>query len=171
DNGLESEVSWEVRIDFPYKSYIYCLESHSRVWYHFDHDILYLTHFEGDRNSLLYYYYLAAYKVTTGFYRNLEISDLYPLTVMNLKGLLFFQDFLAPFKIWMRPEYSMKYIKSDEDFTDSRVCLESSASMKIGKREIRRIDFELEATKSGLERMVIKEGKRKMEARRIEDGK
>ncbi|MCK7534437.1 MAG: hypothetical protein MZV63_27165 [Marinilabiliales bacterium] len=48
-------------------------------------DIFYFTHFEGDKHSLLYHFYLGSYKVIYGFYRGLEDEDHYPVNVL-LKG-------------------------------------------------------------------------------------
>ena len=165
----EYELYWEIKSDYSKNAYVWCERSGSKAWYFFDNDLLYFTHFEGDRNSLLYYYYLGAYKITTGFYKNLVLTDSYPLTVMNHRLLLFLQDFIAPFKIFMNPEYTIQYLKMEDHFTHSKVWLKANTSMKIGSKEIRRIEFELETTKTGLERMVIKEKKKTIMATRIID--
>ena len=169
ESGSEEVVTWEVKADFYKKTYVWCERSGSKAWYYFDNDILYFTHFEGDRNSLLFYYYLGAYKITTGFYKNLILTDTYPLSIMNHRLLLFFQDFIAPFKIFMKPEYSIQYLKMEDHFTHSKVWLKSKTSMMIGGKEIRKIEFELETTKNGLERIVIKEKKKTIIAHRIEE--
>jgi murein DD-endopeptidase MepM/ murein hydrolase activator NlpD len=167
DEGTEYEISWEVKADFSNKPYVWCERTSSKAWYDFDNDLLCFTHFEGDRNSLLFYYYLGAFKVTTGFYKNLKLTDDYPLTVMKQPVWLFFQDFIAPFKIFMKPQYSIQYLRMEDDFTRSRVWLKARTSMNIGKTELRIIDFELEATKNGLERMIITEKKKKITMVRI----
>jgi urea transporter len=165
----EKIVGWEVKTDLYNKTYIYCEQTDSKAWYYFDQDLLYFTHFEGDHHSLLFYYYLGAYKVTTGFYKHLILSDTYPLTIMNHPVLQFFQDFMAPFKIFMRPTYTLHYVKMEDHFTTAKVWLTSEAKMQLGWRVIRKIGFEMEVTKTGLERFVITEKKKRTEAIRIDE--
>jgi urea transporter len=167
--GEEYKVNWEVLADFGNKTFLYCERTGSKAYYLFANDELQFTHFEGDRSSLLFYYYLGAFRVSTGFYKGLELTDAYPLTIINNRILLFFQDFIAPFYLFMKTDFSLRYIKMEDHFTHSRVWLKAKTSMKIGKKEIRKIEIEFEATKSGMERIVIMEKKRRMEAIRIEE--
>ena len=168
-SGAESEVNWEVFADPGNRTYVYCYSSGSKAYYHFDNDILHFTHFEGDRDSLLFYYYLGAFRVSTGFYAGLELTDTYPITIMKQKTLLFFQDFIAPFRIFMQPLYFLTYLKMEDHFTHSKVWLKAKTSMRIGNKELRKIEIEFEATRNGLDRIIITEKKQRTEAIRIEE--
>jgi hypothetical protein len=163
------EVIWEVQADQRNQAYVFCERSGSKAYFYFDTDMLRFTHFEGDRNSLLYYYYLGAFRVSTGFYQGLTLTDSYPITIMRQKVLLFFQDFIAPFRIFMRPQYFLTYLKTEDHFTHSKVWLRAKTSMCIGNREIRKIDFEFEASRKGMEKIIITEKKKRSEATRIEE--
>jgi len=80
-NGLQKKrtVVWEVQTDIYNITFLYCLKTKSKAWFKNDGSIHYFTHFEGNKNSLLFYFYLGAYKVITGFYKGLQISDNYPI--------------------------------------------------------------------------------------------
>jgi hypothetical protein len=167
--GADFEVNWEVLADPGNRTYVYCDKSGSKAYYHFDNDILHFTHFEGNRESLLFYYYLGAFRVSTGFYPGLELRDTYPITIMKQRTLLFFQDFVAPFRIFMRPQYSLSYLKIEDHFTHSKLWLKAETSMRIGTKELRKTVIEFEATRIGMERIIITEKKKRTEAIRAEE--
>ena len=105
-NGRQLQpVSWEVFSDIYGYTYIYCSQSKSRAYFRSNDDLFYFTAFEGKRSSLLFAFFIGAYKVAKGYYRNLSISDSYSLNVAG-KGLLqVLQDFIAPFHIFIRSCY------------------------------------------------------------------
>ncbi len=106
--------------------------------------MFYFTHFEGDKTSLLYYFYLGTYKVSLGYYQNLVINDTYPLAVFNNKLMLFWQDFIAPFHLFMKANYKMNYLKMEEDLTDSKLSLASEADMRVSGKSREKVNFTLE---------------------------
>ncbi len=90
-------INWEVKSDYYTNTYLECNKSESKAWFKNDGVLFYFTQFNGDMESLLYYFYLGTYKVALGFYKNLVIQDSYPLAVFKSKAMLFLQDFLASF--------------------------------------------------------------------------
>lgn len=135
-----SVLKWEIVVDSLNNTYIYCELSHSRAYFNFDGDILYFTHFEGDRKSVLFYFYLSAFKVMTGFYKDLEIRDSYPLNVLSPDWLIFLQDFIAPFYIFIHPDYSLRYGKMQDDFAHVSIEMNSSTIIRTGGKKIRKIE-------------------------------
>ena len=134
-------VDWEVKADFYGNAYLQCSVTHSVAWLVNDGTLFYFTHFEGDKTSLLYYFYLGAYKVSLGYYKNLVINDTYPLAVFNNKLMLFWQDFVAPFHLFMKAGYKMNYLKMEEDFTNSKISLVSEADMRVSGKTREKIGF------------------------------
>jgi urea transporter/murein DD-endopeptidase MepM/ murein hydrolase activator NlpD len=150
-------LEWEVEVNHLNNTCICCAATGSKAWFIFDGNILWFTQFEGDKRSLLFYFYLAANKTVTGFYRGLELRDSYPIGLMRTRFILFFQDFLAPFIIFIRPVFSMRYTMIREDFIFPEVMLESSTRVKILNRVIKAMDFKFQITKRGIERFTISE--------------
>ena len=60
--GVE-KVSWEVFTSIYNVSYIYCHNTKSVANFKYDGVHFYFTHFNGDRKSLLYYFYLATFRI------------------------------------------------------------------------------------------------------------
>jgi len=153
--GSGADLTWEVVADSMNYTYILCHRTRSRAYFRFDGHIHFFTHFEGKRNSLLFYFFTGAYQVITGFYKGLQVRDRYPLSLLNSRALLVIQDFIAPFRIFMKPEYCMTYLSLTDDLTDPRVQLHSAATVRIGRREVRRIGFDFSVTREGIETFCV----------------
>jgi len=152
----ESEiVSWDVKSDILNNTYLECRKTGSKAWFTNDDTLFYFTHFDGDMESLLCYFYLGAYKVALGFYKNLTINDVYPLAVSKNKFWLFIQDFLAPFHFFMKANFSMKYVKMVDDISDSNIYLASEAKMRLSKNTRRKLNFQIEINNSIIDKFEV----------------
>jgi hypothetical protein len=97
-------------------------------------DELIFTGFKGDKKSELYYFYLGAYRVIFGFYKNIELIDPLPIEVSRNKLIRPVQDFVAPFYRFMKPMFRMYYEKIEEVFDDSKIILRSEVTDTIGQK-------------------------------------
>lgn len=167
--GKEYNVNWEVLADSVNNTYIYCTKSGSRAWFRNDGDIHYFTHFEGDRSSLLFRFFLGAYKITMGYYRNLLVKDIYPVNTFNNRLLALLQDTVAPFWLFTRSEYSLQYVGMDDELMQTHLRLQSTTSVKIGIRIVKKIEFEFFVGPHGLDRFVIHEKERSTEVKLVSD--
>ncbi|MCX6242464.1 MAG: urea transporter [Bacteroidetes bacterium] len=157
--GSENEytLTWEVEISAINTSCIYCEKTKSRAWFRNDGDIHYFTHFEGDRSSLLFRFFLGAYKVMMGYYPGLLVKDSYPIYTFSNPILGLLQDFVAPFFLFISSEYSMNYTRMEDEVMQTGIRLKSLASAKVGRREVKRMECELFIGAHGLQEFVIKE--------------
>jgi hypothetical protein len=57
----------------------------------------------------------------------------------------------------------------EDHFTTAKVWLTAEAKMQLGWRVIRKIGFEMEVTKAGLDRFVVSEKKKRILAKRIDE--
>ncbi len=158
--------SWEVQVDIYNQSLIYCETTGSRAYFYNDGEFHYFTSFEGNKKSLLYYFYLANYKVMTAFYKDLKINDLYPLNNTGNNLVLILQDFIAPFNIFMKSKYQLNYVSKKDDFINSDIKLQSKTEIKIGKFITKEINFETHIIDNLINTFVIKQGNRKVIAKR-----
>jgi hypothetical protein len=161
-------VKWEVQSGFDGKPYICCENSGSRAFFTFRNHVLSFTHFEGDRTSLLWYFYLNAYKVVTGFYKDLVIEDRLPLNIIRSGSLKFLQDLVAPFFIFLRPVYTMNFTREADDFTNSRIWLESVSMVKLGRFVMKRVSAGFEISSKGLEKITVRDNNITLDAVRDE---
>ncbi|MCD4745742.1 MAG: urea transporter [Bacteroidales bacterium] len=161
-------VSWEVQTDIYNNSFIFCKKTKSKAYFKNDENIHYFTHFEGNKKSLLFYFYLGAYKVISGFYKNLIIQDNFPINTLNKGGLIFLQDFIAPFHIFLKSVFSLEYVKLEEDFTNSQILLKSKVEVKIGKKISHKLNFLIKISSNEITEFIINNKDYKIEAKRNE---
>lgn len=163
-NGTAATSSWEVNTDPYNNAYIRCLRNGAMAYFVNDGDLIYFTHFTGDKKCLLYYFFMAAFQVQLGYYQDLAIHDRYPLNLIFRQPLLGLQDLLAPFWKFLRSEYSCSYRWIDNDMAPSEIMLVSSARNSIAGRTVKELEFEIVINENGLLRIAVDSKHTKMEA-------
>jgi len=153
-NGTESLSSWEVNTDPFNNSFIRCQQSGAMAYFINDGNLLYFTHFDGDQQCLLYYFFLAAFQVQQGYYQDLTIRDKYPLNLIFKQPLLGFQDVVAPFWKFLRSNYSCRYDWIDNDMSPNEIKLVSKASNLLGSRILKQYDFTLLIDQQGIRKFT-----------------
>ncbi len=129
---VEKSEQWEAFTDALNYRYLYCAETESTAYYFNDGNIFYFTAFYGNKNSLLYYFYLTAYKVLLGYYENVEVKDELPLTsIFNKNGILWLYDFVAPFSNRIRALFTIKPIAKDDAGNPSSLTLLSNINLTV----------------------------------------
>jgi len=147
-------------VDYLNNTYISCRLTNSKAFFVNEGDIFYFTHFEGDKRSLLYYFYLGSYKVIFGFYHGLMLEDHFPLNVLTRGPLRYIQDFLAPFYLFTKSVYKLEYNKSTDHISKPEIKLHSSATLNLSFKSVRQISFELLFDEDRLEKFIIIENKK-----------
>ncbi len=163
-NGKKGSADWEVEISVYNKSYIVCRDTGSKAWFENNRTIWYFTHFEGDKSSLLYYFYLAAYKVQQGFYQDISLKDSFPVNLIFPKTMLFFQDLVAPFFIFLKAGYRNDYFYIDSTLSPEKIRLKSEAISSVFGKSAGIKYFEIEIDRQGIRRFKIKDGKSEIDA-------
>jgi urea transporter len=116
------KVVWEVFTSVYNVSYIYCHSTKSVASFKNDSVHFYFTHFEGDRKSLLYNFYLAAFRIPLFFVKDNITYDTLPVNRTFSGRRLFLHDFTAPFFMYLKAdsgvgmelggsEFDIEYIK------------------------------------------------------------
>lgn len=159
---------WEVMSNIFNQVYIYCHQTQSKAFLMNDGGIHYFTHFEGDKDTLLFYFYAAFYKVPLGFYKQLIITDRLPLNIMKTGVIKILQDFVAPFYLFLNAGYELVFTKKKEDFTKNEITIQSRFDLKLFKKTFRNAHFETTIEKNAIASFTIKEGQKTTQAKRIE---
>ncbi len=148
-------ITWEIYTDIYNNSYFYCNETNSYAYFVNDGIVFYLKHFSGDKSSLLYSFFLAFYKVELGYYKNLQITDIYPIHLLVHKAGLFLQDFIAPFYIFIKAKYTLNYISVDNDLSPSAINLEAKAETHLFRKKVKEVKFVIRITEKGISKITI----------------
>jgi len=128
ESGIEIDEQWVSYTDAYNYKYLYCKKTESSAYYVNDGSMFYFTAFYGQKESLLYYFYLSAYKVFLGDADNTEMNDAMPLHVIRNKHLgIWLHDFIAPFytyiRVWhsIQPEYPENLLGYDSIVLKSKI--------------------------------------------------
>tara|TARA_B100000809_G_scaffold266634_1_gene330402 strand:- start:2907 stop:5114 length:2208 start_codon:yes stop_codon:yes gene_type:complete len=148
-------VHWEVFTDAYNRTHIYCKESKSYAYFKNDGVMFYFTDFEGDTSSVLFQFYLAAYRQLLGYYEGIKVEDKVPLIHFNKKIAQFFQDFLAPFYLFTKANYHSTFTYTDNQYAPQKVIINSCVEAKLIDYTFKKINFELELKDHKLERFTI----------------
>jgi len=167
EEGPEQSLMWEVMSDALNNTYVFCRNTGSKAWFRFDGTVHYFTHFEGNKRSLLFRFYLAGFKVLTSFYPGMEVTDSYPLSMVNSRILIFIQDFFAPFFLFLHPGFSIRYVRLEDDLLQPEIRLESAATVRIWKKAVRRMAFTFTAGMKGITGFSVSENGRTREYKMI----
>ena len=152
-------LTWEVKTNVFNRSYLHCTETGSKAWFWSDDNSFYFTGFEGNKKALLYYFFLASYRIYKGFYKDIEVRDSYPLHLVYGKIRLLLQDLLAPFYLYLHADYRLKYTYLDNPVMPALIKTESAVRTRRGNRETgREIRFSMEITEKGILRLVVSDG-------------
>jgi urea transporter/murein DD-endopeptidase MepM/ murein hydrolase activator NlpD len=138
EKGMEKIERWEAFTDAYNYKYLYCKETESSAYYVNDGSMFYFTAFYGNRKSLLYYFYLSAYKVFLGDNGKVEISEAMPLSIINRNKMgIWLHDFIAPFHTYIRACHSIKSVSGNNLLDTELFLLKSKIEVSVfGKTRI-----------------------------------
>jgi len=156
NDGVLQKEEWEVKTDIYNNAFLNCEKTSSVAWFKQEGKMFYFTQFTGDDNSLLYYFYLGAYKVALGYYQDLEVKDKFPLAILKNNFKRFLQDFIAPFHIFMKADFTIKYVKMVDDLSTSTILLHSEANLKFGHKRSNSIRFEIFIDEDRIKRFEVR---------------
>jgi urea transporter/murein DD-endopeptidase MepM/ murein hydrolase activator NlpD len=144
-NEKTGELSqWEVFTDALNRTYLYCKLSQSYAYFVNDEVMFYFYDFEGDKSSLLFDFYLGAYRVLMGAYAEIELDDDVPLIHFQSPFIQWFQDFVAPFYLFTKANYTECVSKSDLFNDAKQLSIFTSVTTKVVGFEFRKRTFEIE---------------------------
>ena len=133
DDDADS-VTWEVKIDGGLNRYLECRQTGSKAYFKNEPAMLHFLYFDGDRSSLLYKFYLSAYKVSFGFENGLVLHDRYPIHLIFNPNRIIAQDFTAPFYRYLDGVFTLSYPDRSPGLQSSELELNGTAKkLRFGK--------------------------------------
>ena len=123
--------SWKVVVDIYKNQYLQDQKTGAKAYFHMDGSLFFFNHYEGSQKCMLYYFYLAAFKVPLAQYEDINISDVFPPSSFSSSPLRILHDFVAPFRIFIIPAYQLNFHELTEDLSGNRVVLASRCYLKV----------------------------------------
>lgn len=155
---------WEVFTNAYNVSYLYCTKSKSFAYFNSNDSIFYFTSFTGNKTSLLYYFYLAAYKIVFADTQSISTHDKLPVEVYHGKLGKALQDLVAPFYIFMDPRYCSRV---QENGSSNTVTIISKVSAGA-KSDENKMEFEIELGQNKIKRFKVNTAKTCLQALNID---
>ncbi|GAB3908854.1 hypothetical protein GCM10028803_45320 [Larkinella knui] len=159
---------WVVGTTSLNQSYLYCAATESTAYFVNDGTMFYFSSYSGPRHTLLYYFYLAAYKVMLGFYRNTAIDDAIPLHQVDTGSGRLVQDFLAPFAIYRQYRYRLAYGQMDNYIRPKTMQIRSSVNREVLGKSRKLYEFGFLLENGIVSELTIKHRNRTLIARQIQ---
>jgi urea transporter/murein DD-endopeptidase MepM/ murein hydrolase activator NlpD len=126
-NEPEKVISWDVFTDSYNNKYLYCSETQSSAYFVNDGTVFCFGSFYGNQKSLLYFFYITAYKVLLGYYEQIELTDIFPLHIIRKNHIsLWINDIVAPFYQFLSAHYSIRPVSTDSSVNPSRITLSTN---------------------------------------------
>ena len=158
EKGSRSETEcWEVMTNSADLSYLYCAKTASSAWFSNNGTVFYFTSFAGDKESLLYYFYLGAQKILLAYYRDLLVEDRLPPGELYAGGLKLLQDAIAPFYVFLKTTFSARYASADNTQSPSGLSIQSQVKAYAGSTLSTSVDVELLLADHTIKQINVKE--------------
>jgi murein DD-endopeptidase MepM/ murein hydrolase activator NlpD len=151
----EDEVHWLVETDIYNQSSLVDSESHARAWFVNDGYVFYFTHYEGSRDNPLYFFFLSAFRIPLIFEPKITIKDSIPLFASSKPWLRWIQDWIAPFRIFLKTCYTMHYKEMDQDMDPQWINLASTVIHEISGDPLDEMRSGIRIEKDGYMRIEI----------------
>ena len=87
--------------------------------------------------------------------------------MLNKKGMVFLQDFIAPFYLFVKSKYELEYLKMNDQLTDSHILFTTSSTVAHGNKRKREIKFQFEIESNQIKKFTVVDGSNTMEAKEI----
>lgn len=153
DGAKPQQVEWEVRVDALNQSYLYCAATQSAAYFVNNGITFYFTQFYGNRQSLLFNFYLAAYKLLLASHPGIVVTDVLSVQGFYNSATKFLHDFTAPFYLYLHAHYRSGVVeKGDASFDVS-----SAAMVKRGSHLHKQIIFTISVNSTGITQFSILE--------------
>lgn len=164
DKGKEVIEHWDAYTDAFNNKYLHSRETNAVAYYICDKIMFYFTAFYGDKNSLLYYFFLAAYKVLLSD-TAIKLTDNLPLHLYKSNKVAgFFNDFTSPFFNFMKTGISQT---KDLNNHTNDIKIKTQLQTSIGRRTRKLADASIHINDFGIVSFEYQAKNRLIHAKRI----
>ena len=146
----QSNFNWKVNTDVFNSTYLESEEDGSLAYLYNNGNLHYFTNFTGKKETPLYWFFLAIFKVPLGFLPNSSIRDQVPVNMMFGGLLKFLQDFIAPVYLFLKVDYTLEIKKSGDILSSGDLKMISGITKRIAGRETEKYDFTITIKESGI---------------------
>ncbi len=156
---LDKEYSFVVHSDIYKNTYFLCEKTQAKAWFFSDGQVFYFSNYQGNKNSFLYYFMLALFKVELGFSDEIVIKDQVPPHFLYSKRKLFFQDFIAPFHHYLNATFKLEFVSIDDEMAPEEVRMKSQILASNNMHTDKLLKHDIKLTDKGIDYIQLKSEK------------
>lgn len=157
NKGHASMYRWEVLCDEWGNRYLWCPRTKSAAWFNLNDSCFWFYHFSGDKNSLLYHFYRATYKVPFSVEKEIQFVEEFPLHLICNNLTRYVQDFLSPFGLFMKADYGYLPSKTDDPHHPTKITLQTQTTGRLFNKLFYKSNYHIEVGTKGIYRISISE--------------
>jgi len=125
ENGVETLFSIRNEIDIYNQSMLLCLTTNALLYYENNGKTFSALNYIGSKKSALFYFYRSFYKVVLSANSELSVKTKFPVHHLYRFPLLTIQDFLVPFGLFLKGNFSLSFIETEQTFSPKKLELTS----------------------------------------------
>ncbi len=134
-NNFANE-EWEVCTSIYNETYFYCKELNAFAYFIYKGTAFYFTNYFGPKNSLLFQFYEASYKVLLSNNIALTVTDYFPLNIFKPNAINWLQDIVAPFYIFIKMKFEYAILQDENGLNNNKIGFTSKRSeILFGKQK------------------------------------
>ena len=167
EKGIERIEHWDVYTDAYNLKYLHSRETNAVAYFTCDNIMFYFTAFYGNKKSLLYYFYLSAFKVLLSENQQ-TIKDNISIHMLEKKSFFsYLNDFTSPFYSFMKVIYTQN-VKIKENLSSSPdMKIESNVNISAFKKIKQASDSKIYIDLSGINSFEYVSKRKNIHATRI----
>lgn len=147
ENEKLKNEKWIIEKNIFNQTFVKSSKDNAIAYFFADETGIYYTNFTGNTKSELFDFFSAFYNVKNAFYKNIEIKSFIRPNLFFNKILILIQDFFAPFYLFLKTKYNIKYIETDDSFNPEYILLESHISKYFFNKKIHCAKYSIEIKK------------------------
>lgn len=167
EKGNEIIEHWDAYTDaFNYK-YLHSRETDAVAYYTCDNMMFYFTAFYGSRKSLLYYFFLTAYKVLLSE-SDVPVNDKIPIHLIEKKKIISsLNDFTAPFFNFFKAGFREKIAQIDHALDTTALNISTEISITVFGNQSKHSESSIKINQHGIDSFKYISGKKNIYAKKI----
>lgn len=158
-NDAIDPIIWETHTNAYNQSYLYCANTNSVAYFVFTGTMFYFTEFIGDKESLLYRFFIGAHKLLMGEYPQVVLKDKLPIYIRGFHPIKFLQDIVGPFYSLIESNYESEQEIVNQRSFSNEVIITAKENISMAKLYNQHTQYTFHVTEKGLIEFKIKQGK------------
>jgi len=167
NQGTTLSETWESYTDANNHKYLISKETGSVAYYTCDQMMFYFTNYYGSKNSLLYHFFLASYKIALT-QSNISVDDSIPVHLINdKKWLLKIHDFTAPFYNFVKAVFKQNTDIPVSSMDNPEIKIVSGINLELPGIRKKYLSAEININQEGISGFEIEYVNAKISAQKI----